>query len=439
MNLSQIARELGSIQENVIARMIMEDSASVDQIAAAKNVHGTVLQRLAELPHNRDIVIKLGLEAADRMSESSDEDDVSGESNDGAKTNDGAMEIVDDPHYTYRKKYPDVPGDEFEELVGMGGWNGWQGTKEFDVLMPALQRGETFATHASKDDWAWKSFYESLDDGYVSDIDGIDEDEDSERGKDFMLCCQNDELAEEFRMADNSTGWPESADMDMGDAEDAENLTAAAGASMTVPAWRAVKENAIERLDATCDEIDEEYGAKNMLIRCLEDAVERVEILAGQLDNDPRANNTLAESRATVEAWKDDLCEGDPPADDELHRRTGQLRSAECTMLTDLNYSGEEVKKYVRERDQLREIREEQSRTDAIIPTQVFEDLCREIAQEYRTDLAWEPEAFAMLQAVAEEHITKLFDRSNAIAIHTGRTHIQPSDIQLVQHIRGPG
>jgi histone H3/H4 len=96
-----------------------------------------------------------------------------------------------------------------------------------------------------------------------------------------------------------------------------------------------------------------------------------------------------------------------------------------------------EVQAHFQELKALAEIREEQRRVDNIIPPASFELLVREIAQDYRTGLRWEPEAIAALQAAAEAYIVGLFEDTNLGGIHAARTHIQPRDVQLARRIRG--
>lgn len=82
------------------------------------------------------------------------------------------------------------------------------------------------------------------------------------------------------------------------------------------------------------------------------------------------------------------------------------------------------------------EIQKEQSTTDLIIPQHQFGLLVREIGQDFMNDLKFEPEAIEALQHAAENYLVKLFNTTNLLAIHAGRTHIKPSDMALAKRIR---
>jgi histone H3/H4 len=95
-----------------------------------------------------------------------------------------------------------------------------------------------------------------------------------------------------------------------------------------------------------------------------------------------------------------------------------------------------------RKRDELEalgEIRAEQRGTDPIINPGAFEALVGEIAQDYThyEDIRFTPGAIAALQAAAEGYLVDLLGATNRAAIHAGRTHILPSDMQFVRGIRG--
>lgn len=59
------------------------------------------------------------------------------------------------------------------------------------------------------------------------------------------------------------------------------------------------------------------------------------------------------------------------------------------------------------------------------------------MAQDYRTDLSWQPAALEALQEAAEMYLVHLFEDSNLCAIHAKRVTLQPKDIQLARRIRG--
>jgi histone H3 len=83
----------------------------------------------------------------------------------------------------------------------------------------------------------------------------------------------------------------------------------------------------------------------------------------------------------------------------------------------------------------LNEIREEMSNTDPIIKPAAFKRLVQEIGQDFSTDIRFSPEAIEALQEAAEDHVIRLFEKSNLVAIHSGRTYVAPKDFQLVRKI----
>jgi histone H3/H4 len=80
---------------------------------------------------------------------------------------------------------------------------------------------------------------------------------------------------------------------------------------------------------------------------------------------------------------------------------------------------------------------EQKCRADEVMPRGCFELLVREIGQDIKSDLRFEPEAFSALQAAAEDYLVNLFEAANCSGIHSARTHIVPMDIQLTRLIRG--
>lgn len=63
--------------------------------------------------------------------------------------------------------------------------------------------------------------------------------------------------------------------------------------------------------------------------------------------------------------------------------------------------------------------------------------LVREIGQDYKNDLDFTPDAFAALQAAAEDYLVGLFDHANLAAIHAQRTEIHPRDMQFARRRGG--
>lgn len=66
------------------------------------------------------------------------------------------------------------------------------------------------------------------------------------------------------------------------------------------------------------------------------------------------------------------------------------------------------------------EIKEEQEKTDLIVNPKAHEMLVREIAQDFKTDLEFEPEALEMIQAISEAYLIEHFEKSNMMAVHGG-------------------
>ena len=66
-----------------------------------------------------------------------------------------------------------------------------------------------------------------------------------------------------------------------------------------------------------------------------------------------------------------------------------------------------------------------------------FQHLVREIAQDIKNDLRFQPTAISALQEAAEAYLVSLFEDTNLCAIHARRVTIMPKDIQLARRIRG--
>ena len=63
--------------------------------------------------------------------------------------------------------------------------------------------------------------------------------------------------------------------------------------------------------------------------------------------------------------------------------------------------------------------------------------LVREIAQDFKTDLRFQPNAVMALQEASEVYLIGLMEDTNLAAIHAKRVTIMPKDIQLAHRIRG--
>ena len=78
-----------------------------------------------------------------------------------------------------------------------------------------------------------------------------------------------------------------------------------------------------------------------------------------------------------------------------------------------------------------------QKSTELLICKLPFQRVVREIAQDFKTDLRFRPDAIMALQESAEAYLVGLFEDTNLCAIHAKRVTIMPKDIQLARRIRG--
>lgn len=85
----------------------------------------------------------------------------------------------------------------------------------------------------------------------------------------------------------------------------------------------------------------------------------------------------------------------------------------------------------------LREIRRFQKSTDDLIPKAAIDRLIREIAQDYKTDLRFEPNMILALQSAAEAYVVDLFEKANTVAVTSGRVGIKVKDLKLARYILG--
>jgi histone H3/H4 len=79
------------------------------------------------------------------------------------------------------------------------------------------------------------------------------------------------------------------------------------------------------------------------------------------------------------------------------------------------------------------EIRKYQKRTDLLIRKLPFHRLVRELAQDFKTDLRFQPTALNAMQEAAEAFLVGLFEDCNLCAIHRNRW---ASSCHRLQHIR---
>ena len=85
----------------------------------------------------------------------------------------------------------------------------------------------------------------------------------------------------------------------------------------------------------------------------------------------------------------------------------------------------------------LREIRRYQKSTELLIRKLPFNRLMREITQDFKLELRFQPQAIGALQEAAEAYLVGLFEDTNLCAIHAKCVTIVPKDIQLARRIWG--
>ena len=85
----------------------------------------------------------------------------------------------------------------------------------------------------------------------------------------------------------------------------------------------------------------------------------------------------------------------------------------------------------------LREIRRYQKSTELLLRKRPFQQLVREVAQDFQNDLRFQSHAIMALQEACEAYLIRLFEDTNLCAIHAKRVTIMPKDMQLARRIRG--
>jgi histone H3 len=71
------------------------------------------------------------------------------------------------------------------------------------------------------------------------------------------------------------------------------------------------------------------------------------------------------------------------------------------------------------------------------IPKASFQRLVREIAQNYKTNLRFSPDAIMIVQIDTERYIIDLLSAAQLQAIHAKRVRVTAKDIQMARRIRG--
>ena len=148
----------------------------------------------------------------------------------------------------------------------------------------------------------------------------------------------------------------------------------------------------------------------------------------------------IAEKQSEINEFSDTLLRERP----ELFPG-GVPHTQECTIETATDSYGQlafEVHCAFQELKAIAEIQDHQggsNRVAHILPQHAFECLIREIGQDFKMDLDFEPEAIEALRAAAEDYLVNLFDAANTVAIQGQRTYIRPNDIQLARRFRNKG
>lgn|SRR3989338_6591265 len=83
----------------------------------------------------------------------------------------------------------------------------------------------------------------------------------------------------------------------------------------------------------------------------------------------------------------------------------------------------------------LREIRQYQKSTELLIRRRPFGRLVREVAQDYKSDVRFQPNALSAIQEAAEAYLINLFSNTNLCAIHAKRVTIMKKDMQLARRL----
>lgn len=83
----------------------------------------------------------------------------------------------------------------------------------------------------------------------------------------------------------------------------------------------------------------------------------------------------------------------------------------------------------------LREIRKQQKATEFAFRKLPFIRLVREIAQDYKEDVRFSEQSLELMQSATEEHLIKILENANTIAIHAGRSTVQAKDITVARRI----
>ena len=211
-----------------------------------------------------------------------------------------------------------------------------------------------------------------------------------------------------------------------------------------LPAGAARKRPRLSVDEAPIEEVDAEFEAveaaledhermaeqKEAAAAVFGDMLETFRALSGETKIPSEGARVVHDLERVLDQYSDDA---GSVALDELLEARGRLRA-----LLDAMTSGSSALKRKRaELEAIGEIRTEQSSTAPAIGRAAFGRLAREIGQDFSDLIRFDDAAIDALQAAAEDYLVGLFGHAGRAAIHAGRTHITPGDLQFICSIRG--
>jgi len=84
-----------------------------------------------------------------------------------------------------------------------------------------------------------------------------------------------------------------------------------------------------------------------------------------------------------------------------------------------------------------REIRKYQQTANLLIQKYPFQKLVRDISQDFKLEVRFEPNAVVALQEACEAYLVGLFEDTNLAAVKAKRVTIRPDDVQFARRMRG--
>ncbi len=205
-----------------------------------------------------------------------------------------------------------------------------------------------------------------------------------------------------------------------------------------------------------CEEAEKEYAdAEGCLTDSSEEQADEIDSLFAMVtaelhsfsNNYPNAQGE--ELKQVVELYTEQSAEieGDPEILMDLWTRIDALHEMQEDLRLGEDATGQPKGTYTDKRKRARiefdiedqpleEIRFEQRQTDLLIDPQAMKLLIKEIAQDFREDLHYEPEAFEALHTAAEAYLIEMFGNANLAAINAELTHIAPKHMQVAKRLK---